>query len=63
MSQRQKQHGGRSADDGAIPQDERIAAPAGINVDPVSAAEDAREISRLLDEEQGFDRATPRKAG
>ena len=61
MSEHHKQHGGRSADDGAIPQDERIAAPAGINIDPVSAAEDAREISRLLDEEEGYDRATPRR--
>ena len=61
MSQRQKQHGGRSADDGAIPQDERLAAPAGINTDPVSAAEDAREISRILDEEEGFDRTTPKR--
>lgn len=61
MSEHQKQRGGRSAEDGAIPQDERLAAPAGINADPISAAEDAREISRILDEEEGFDRATPRR--
>ena len=61
MSERQKQHGGRGSAAGQVPLDERMAAPAGVNVDPVTASEDAREITRLLDEEEGFDRTQPKR--
>ena len=31
----------------------------GMQPDPVLASEDAREISRILDEEEGYDRKEP----
>lgn len=60
MPHRQKQHMGRSIDD-AAPQNQRLVGEKGIPNDPLYAVEQAREVSRLLDHEEGYDRPEPRR--
>lgn len=61
MSQRNKQHQGRSADPDPFEPDRVSPGDSEAGLDPVSAAEDAREISRILDENEGYERPEPRR--
>ena len=60
MGKRQSQHHGRSAGDDREPVGGEVAADAGAGVDPLEAVEAAREISRVLDREEGYDRPLPK---
>lgn len=64
MSERQKRHLGRNDaraqfDPDRIDPDKPDAALSGL--DPAEAGEDAREISRMLDEFEGYDRPEPKR--
>ena len=68
MSGRQTQHHGRSEGDDRE-MEGRDVGPGEldiseiVNSESVAAAEEAREISRLLDENEGFERPAPRSPG
>ena len=61
MSQRNKQHGGRSADPDPFDPDRVAPGESAAGLGPESAAQDALEISRILDESEGYDRTEPRR--
>jgi len=68
MSGRQKQHHGRSEGDeremeGRDVAEGELELSEIVNSESVTAAEEAREITRLLDENEGFDRPEPRSPG
>ena len=68
MSGRQKQHHGRSEDDereleGRDVGGGELELTEIVSSESVVAAEEAREITRLLDENEGFDRPEPRSLG
>ncbi len=62
MSKRQSQHHGRSAGDERGLPGRDMAGPTDAGDDALEAVEAAREISRVLDREEGYDRAEPRSA-
>ena len=68
MSQRQKQHQGRSEGDdrdlgGRDIEGGELEVTDIVNSESVAAAEDARDISRILDQNEGYDRPQPRSPG
>jgi len=68
MSQRQKQHQGRSEGDdrdleGRDVGGGELDVTDIVSSESVAAAEDARDISRILDQNEGYDRPQPRSPG
>jgi hypothetical protein len=56
MGHRQHQHLGRSADDGRELPGRDVEGAERVRSDVVAEAEDAREVSRLIDESEGWKR-------
>jgi hypothetical protein len=60
MSHRQKQHHGRSEGDERDIPGRDVEGETKVRDETIAAAEDAREISRAIDEDEGYDRKTSR---
>ena len=60
MSHRQTQHHGRSEGDDAVPQGTDAEGEVQVRSETVAGIEDAHEVSRLIDENEGYDRSDHR---
>ena len=60
MSEHKNWQHGRTAQNERIESGRDATEQEGIASDPMIASEEAREISRILDHEEGYDRAEPK---